>query len=128
MNNKSFLVFGLITAAIAVLLGAFAAHGLKHHLTPYQLGVFETGVRYQMYHSIAIVMAVLLQREWSLPATGPIWCFCAGIIGFSGSLYLLALTGIKWFGPVTPIGGICFIAGWVWLAIIASKQLSESKS
>lgn len=121
MTNKSFLIFGLMAAAFSVVLGAFAAHGLKASLTAYQLGVFETAVRYQMYHGLAIILTVLLQIVLKTTVKASLWLFSAGILCFSGSLYLLVLTGEKWLGPITPLGGFCFILGWLWLAINIAK-------
>ncbi len=97
---------------LAVALGAFAAHGLKSRLTPEMLAVFETGVRYHVYHALALLALGA--------ARGPDkagWCFVGGIVLFSGSLYLLALAGEKRFGMITPIGGLLFLAGWVLFAL-----------
>ena len=97
---------------LAVALGAFAAHGLKTRLTPDMLAVFETGVRYQAYHALALLALGV--------ARGPDkagWCFLAGIVVFSGSLYLLALTGERRLGMITPIGGVLFLAGWALFAL-----------
>ncbi|EKE84872.1 DUF423 domain-containing protein [Idiomarina xiamenensis] len=112
-------VFGLT----AVALGAFAAHGLKSRLSEASLAVFQTGVTYQFYHTlallaVAIVAAQAPTRWWSLAAI----LFSVGIVFFSGSLYALALTGIKWFGPITPLGGLCFMAGWLCLLIGVVRQ------
>ncbi|WP_318519402.1 DUF423 domain-containing protein [Photobacterium leiognathi] len=107
-----------ISGALTVGLGAFAAHGLKHHLSPYLLDVFKTGVQYQAWHTLALLGCGILTRFLSSKAVSYAALFFAiGIICFSGSLYALALTGIKWFGPITPMGGVCFIIGWVMLAI-----------
>jgi uncharacterized membrane protein YgdD (TMEM256/DUF423 family) len=119
MHNK-YIVSGALLAAIAVILGAFAAHSLKAILTVESLAVFETGVRYQMYHAFAILIVGILYKEKNsrnLLLAGKL--FILGIILFSGSLYLL--TAIKamqannflWVGAVTPLGGVCFIAGWL---------------
>ena len=121
MTFKPFLLFGLVSAAFTVILGAFAAHGLKHSLTEYQLSIIDTGVRYQMYHSIAIILGCLILTQSKETAKVPLWLFCIGISFFSGSLYLLAFTGAKWLGPITPLGGMCFIAGWIWLAVVVVK-------
>ncbi len=97
-------------------MGAFGAHGLKRHLSPEMLVIFETGVRYQMYHALALLAAawaVTVFDHKSIFRAGT--CFTAGIIIFSGSLYLLALSGIKMFGAVTPIGGVLLILGWFFL-------------
>lgn len=121
MTFKPFLLFGLVSATFTVILGAFAAHGLKHSLTEYQLSIIDTGVRYQMYHSIAIILGCLILTQSKETTKAPLWLFCIGISFFSGSLYLLALTGAKWLGPITPLGGMCFIAGWIWLAVVVVK-------
>lgn len=117
---KYFLVFAAISGMFSVILGAFAAHGLKNKLSDSMLATFQTGVQYQFYHSLAILLVVVLYRQ--LPHSLMPWSvslFSAGIVFFSFSLYLLALTGNKWFGPITPIGGLCFIAGWFLLALSA---------
>jgi uncharacterized membrane protein YgdD (TMEM256/DUF423 family) len=95
--EKTFLLVGALSGAVSVLLGAFGAHALRERLTPPLLDTFETGVRYEIYHAG--------------------WAFVIGTLLFSGSLYLLALTGARWLGAVTPFGGIGFIAGWVLLAV-----------
>jgi uncharacterized membrane protein YgdD (TMEM256/DUF423 family) len=110
------VLFGLgaLSAAIAVGLGAFGAHGLRQRLVPDMLVVFETGVRYQMYHALAVLGIALASSRWpsaTLLAAG--WLFLAGTVVFSGSLYLLAMTGQRWLGAVTPLGGAAFIAGWL---------------
>jgi uncharacterized membrane protein YgdD (TMEM256/DUF423 family) len=106
---------GAINAAIAVAAGAFAAHGLRSQLEPRALEVFETGARYQMYHALAMILAGLLV------ARTPGWIFQGGIVAFSGSLYTLALTDVKALGAITPIGGVAFLVGWVWLAVTALR-------
>ncbi|MGK0381668.1 MAG: uncharacterized membrane protein YgdD (TMEM256/DUF423 family) [Flavobacteriales bacterium] len=107
---------------ISVVLGAFAAHGLKSKLSETLLNTFQTGVQYQMYHSIALILLAILYRQvpQSLLFYSAGFMF-AGIILFSGSLYMLALTQLKWFGPITPIGGVCFIVGWALLIAAALK-------
>ncbi|MGF1726054.1 DUF423 domain-containing protein [Photobacterium nomapromontoriensis] len=121
--SRSLLVFAALSGAVTVSLGAFAAHGLKLHLSPYLLGVFETGVQYQAWHSLAMIGCVILARILASKAVlYAALFFAAGIVFFSGSLYALALTGIKWFGPITPMGGICFIIGWVMLAVAAWRS------
>jgi len=110
-----------ICAALAgffgVALGAFAAHGLKATLAPEMLSAFETGVRFQMYHAFALFAAAWGLARWQtrlFAVAG--WLFVAGIVIFSGSLYLMAATGMRWLGAVTPIGGLAFLAGWLCLA------------
>lgn len=118
------LVAGALFAALAVVLGAFAAHALKQVLDSYTLGIFETAVRYQMYHAIALLVVAVLAIVSKFP-TG--WlrlaaiAFTLGIVLFSGSLYLLALSGIKWLGAVTPLGGIAFIIGWLAMIVAVLK-------
>lgn len=110
---KVFLFAGAIGAGLSVILGAFAAHGLKSQLNEYLLGVFQTGVQYQMYHSLALILLYLLYRYFDSHLL--VWSagfMLAGMVMFSGSLYALALTQVKWFGPITPMGGLCFIIGW----------------
>lgn len=109
---------------LAVILGAFGAHGLAKRLTPDLLAVFETGVRYHMYHALALLaVAAAGGNLWSSRWT-PIacWAWAAGILVFSGSLYLLAVTGQRWLGAITPIGGAAFILGWLFIALAAGSQ------
>jgi uncharacterized membrane protein YgdD (TMEM256/DUF423 family) len=118
--DRTFLLIGAVAGGVGVALGAFGAHGLRGRLTPEMLAVFETGVRYQLYHALAILaVAAAVPRVDGrlLPAAG--WCFTAGIAIFSGSLYALATTGITMLGAVTPIGGVAFLVGWVCLAAAA---------
>jgi uncharacterized membrane protein YgdD (TMEM256/DUF423 family) len=109
-------VAGAVAGFLAVAMGAFAAHGLKARLTPEMLGVFETGARYQMYHAFALFVAAWGCARWrtrTFSAAGSL--FAAGIVLFSGSLYALALSGQKWLGAITPVGGLAFLAGWACL-------------
>lgn len=107
---------------LAVVLGAFATHGLARTLDPRMLATFETGARYQMYHALAMGLAALAARgDAARPAGIAAGLFCAGILLFSGSLYLLALSGMTALGMITPIGGLCLIAGWIALALAALK-------
>jgi uncharacterized membrane protein YgdD (TMEM256/DUF423 family) len=118
-----FALLGSISALLGVALGAFGAHALKQTLSPAMLAVFETGVRYQMYHSFALLVtawAVENSRNANFSRAG--WAFVAGIILFSGSLYALTLTDIQGFGLVTPVGGAAFLAGWLLLAVGFWKQ------
>ncbi len=115
--DRTFLLVGAVAGFLAVGLGAFGAHGLRGRLSPEMLAVFETGVRYHMYHALAIVLTGLIAARWSgwLVHTAG-WCFAAGIVLFSGSLYALALSGVTVLGAITPIGGLLFLAGWACLA------------
>jgi uncharacterized membrane protein YgdD (TMEM256/DUF423 family) len=119
---RRWLVFGAINGALAVAAGAFAAHGLKARLTPDMLAVFDTAARYHLIHALALgLTAVAADRLAPRPAKAAALLFAAGILLFSGSLYLLALTGTRGFGFVTPFGGVAFIAGWLTLAAAARK-------
>lgn len=110
---RFFLLWAAGSGLLAVALGAFAAHGLRASLEPRLLQVFQTGVQYQMYHALALlgVVALLSYRSHRWLAMAG-WCFIAGTLLFSGSLYILALGGPRWLGPITPIGGFFFLAGW----------------
>lgn len=126
--TKAFAIAGAVAAGLAVGLGAFGAHGLKSALSEAQLQTFETGVRYQMYHALALLAAAwLMARGPGFPAAAAGALFLAGMILFSGSLYLLAtktLLGIehwRWLGPITPLGGLCFLLGWLLLAVAAAR-------
>ena len=115
--DRLFLALGCVSAAVAVVLGAFAAHGLRARLVPDMLSTFEIGVRYQMYHALALVaVGILVPRASSATLALAGWLFVAGTLVFSGSLYALAVTGQRWLGAVTPLGGAAFIAGWLVLA------------
>lgn len=121
--DRLFMIAGSASAFVGVAAGAFGAHGLKGKLTPDALQVFETGVRYQMYHAFALFVVAWAQTRYegaALNAGG--WLFIVGTILFSGSLYLLSLTGARWFGAITPFGGVAFLAGWLCLAWSALKS------
>ncbi|MEI8087670.1 MAG: DUF423 domain-containing protein [Paludibacter sp.] len=124
---KNTLSIASISGLLCVVLGAFGAHGLKPLLTPQMLTTYETGVRYQFYHTLAILFIVVLyQFNNSKKLIISSYFFFAGMVLFSGSLYLLALTSINentwtWLGPVTPIGGVCFIIGWIYLFLSAKS-------
>jgi uncharacterized membrane protein YgdD (TMEM256/DUF423 family) len=118
--DRTFLLIGAVTGFLGVALGAFGAHGLRARLTTEMLAVFETGVRYQMYHAFAILFVALAAARfdgWLIRAAG--WSFVVGILLFSGSLYALALGGPSRLGIITPLGGVAFLAGWVFLALVA---------
>jgi len=118
--DKTFLLVGAVAGFLAVALGAFGAHGLRARLSPEMLAAFETGVRYHMYHALAIVLVGLIMGRfdgWMIRAAG--WAFTVGIVLFSGSLYLLAVTGVTMLGAITPIGGLAFLLGWGLLAVAA---------
>lgn len=115
--DRLFFALGCVSGFLGVGLGAFAAHGLKARLAPDLLAVFETGVRYQMFHALALLAAGWACARWPGAATTASgWLFVAGTLVFSGSLYALALTGTRWLGAITPLGGVALLAGWLCLA------------
>jgi uncharacterized membrane protein YgdD (TMEM256/DUF423 family) len=120
--DRIFLIAGAISGFISVLAGAFGAHTLRTHISAEQLQAFETGARYQMYHALALLaVAWLASRS---PTNAALWAgrlFLIGTLLFSGSLYLIALTGVTRFGLVTPFGGVAFLAGWFCLALAANR-------
>jgi uncharacterized membrane protein YgdD (TMEM256/DUF423 family) len=125
--SQLFLVATAVSGAAAVALGALAAHALRARLEPDLLTAFQTGVSYHVYHTLALFGVALWCRglartpAWSDPTVLSGLLFIAGIVAFSGSLYLLALGGPRWLGPVTPLGGLAFIAGWLMLALAAVR-------
>jgi len=111
---------GAACLGLAVMLGAFGAHGLRGKLDAYSMGIYERAVFYQFIHAIGLLVTPLLARVQALKPGAADWVcvlLAAGILIFSGSLYLLAVTGTRWLGAVTPIGGLCFIAAWLLLAV-----------
>lgn len=127
--NKTFLQYGAFLGALSVILGAFAAHALKSRVTPDVAAIFETGVRYQFYHSFALIFTGILFKEFAF--SGMVWAgrmFIIGIILFSGSLYLLTYfkaignTSLLFVGAITPLGGLAFISGWILLFTCFSKK------
>jgi uncharacterized membrane protein YgdD (TMEM256/DUF423 family) len=122
--DRLLTVVGAVSGAVAVTVGAFGAHALRERLSPEALATFETGVRYHFYHVFGILAAGAAAGAWPGRHAGggarlarlAGWLFLAGTFLFSGSLYLLALSGVRWLGAITPLGGVAFIAGWVALA------------
>ncbi len=115
--DRVFFLSGILFAFISVAAGAFGAHGLKGRLTPDMLAVFEVAVRYQMSHALALLAVAWAVTRWPGALTNASgMLFIAGILIFSGSLYVLSMTGVKWLGAITPIGGAAFLAGWICLA------------
>jgi uncharacterized membrane protein YgdD (TMEM256/DUF423 family) len=120
--ERFFIRLGAVMAFAGVALGAFGAHALRARLSDEHLAVFETGVRYQLLHALALVLiGVLAHRRQERLTTAAGWLFTLGIVLFSGSLYALTLGGVTSLGMVTPIGGLCFLAGWACLALSASR-------
>lgn len=116
-NMRLFFVLGAVFGMAGVAAGAFGAHALRERLSAPMLEVFETAARYQMYHALALFAAAWAVDRWGGgPAIVAGWAFAVGILIFSGSLYVLALTGTRWLGAITPIGGAAFLLGWAMLA------------
>jgi len=116
-------VIGAAMAGLAVALGAFGAHGLKDRVEADLLQIYETGARYHMYHAFGLILVAVASKWAPGGATNAAgWCFLAGIILFSGSLYTMTLTGHRWLGAVTPLGGLAFISGWALLAWAGLKS------
>ena len=118
LTGRRILACGAVLAGIAVATGAFGAHMLRPRLTERMMEVFETGVRYHMFHSLAILFSgwAFVQFESGMFRKAAL-AFFAGILFFSGSLYVLAISDVRWLGAMTPIGGVCFLTGWVCMAI-----------
>ncbi len=120
--DRLFLIIAAFSGAISVGAGAFGAHALRARLEPRLLEVFQTGAQYQMYHALALVGVAWVASRWpGALSTASGWLFLAGTVLFSGSLYAMALTGVRALGAITPLGGVCFIAGWVTLALAVMR-------
>ncbi|HUF36432.1 MAG TPA: DUF423 domain-containing protein [Gemmatimonadales bacterium] len=116
--DRLFFSLGAVSALVSVAAGAFGAHALRARLDPGALAVFETGARYQMYHALGLLAVAWAAARWPGGwAERAGWLFAAGTVLFSGSLYALALSGIRWLGAITPLGGLAFLTGWVCLAL-----------
>lgn len=114
---------GALLCGLGVALGAFGAHGLANRLTADMLATYEIGVRYHISHALGLLAVAWAASRWPNAWTGAAgYLFVAGIVIFSGSLYVLALSGIRWLGAITPIGGVCLIAGWIALAVGALRN------
>jgi uncharacterized membrane protein YgdD (TMEM256/DUF423 family) len=127
MTGSRIIAIGALLGALAVALGAFGAHGLRARVTPELLEVYETAVRYHFYHALALVFAGLWAERVGATVVPPglipaAICFVLGIAVFSGSLYLLVLTGMRWLGAITPLGGLALIAGWLLLVRAALSR------
>jgi uncharacterized membrane protein YgdD (TMEM256/DUF423 family) len=121
--DRLFFGLGALSAFVSVAAGAFGAHALRVRLTPEYLAVFESAARYQMYHALGLLTVAWATTRWP----GPLlnwggWLLVSGTLLFSGSLYLLALTGIRWLGAITPLGGLAFLAGWLCLAVAVLRR------
>ncbi len=123
--TKLWFVTGAVAAGAGVALGAFGAHALKNNVSADLLVVFETGVRYQMYHALGLIAIAWASTRWpGIWVTASGWLMLFGILVFSGSLYAMVFTGARWLGAVTPIGGVSFLLGWLSLAMAAVSHRS----
>jgi uncharacterized membrane protein YgdD (TMEM256/DUF423 family) len=121
--DRLFFALGAASAFMGVAAGAFGTHALKARLAPEMLAVFEIGVRYQLYHALALLACAWAVARWPgalVTASG--WLFVVGTLAFSGTLYALALTGVRGLGAITPLGGLAFLLGWLCLAIGAIRS------
>ncbi len=123
---KLFITLASLSGMLAVILGAFGAHGLRDRLDPHLMGIYQTGVQYHFYHALALLAVgiIALQQPQTALLKSAGWLFLIGTVIFSGSLYLLAISGVKWLGAITPLGGLAFIAGWACLAAAGWKLLA----
>lgn len=131
MNPKTTLRLAAVLGALSVGIGAFGAHGLAAFLAQTgRAATFETAVRYQFYHTLALLLVGMLQLRYPrVPALGRVaLCFVVGMLIFSGSLYALVFSGIKWLGAITPLGGVSMIVGWLWLAVAVSSLPTEAET
>ena len=117
---RIFLIFGSIGGFLAVALGAFAAHGLKSHLDTAALQTWQTAVQYLSFHALALLAIGLISEQHPKAAISG-WLMVVGMVLFCGSLFALSITGIKLLGMITPLGGLCFLAGWLWLGWAVSR-------
>lgn len=121
--TRLFLFWGAVNAALAVAMGAFGAHGLKQSIEPALLAVYQTGAQYHLFHALGLLLVGVIARargDRLLAVSG--WMLLAGMVLFSGSLYLLAITGERWLGAITPLGGTAFILAWLLLAVAAWRR------
>lgn len=122
--GKLFLLLGGVNAALVVILGAFGAHALKGRLSVEMLAVYQTGIHYHLFHALGLLVIGLVATQ--IPAATYLkwsgWLMLAGIVLFSGSLYILSISGLRWLGAVTPFGGVAFIAAWILFVIAVSKN------
>lgn len=122
--ERLFFSIASLLGGVAVALGAFGAHAMRGKVAENLLANYETGVRYHFYHALALFAVVIAIQRWptsSLPTIAG-WLFIVGIAIFSGSLYVMAFTGLRWLGAITPIGGVAFIAGWICLMLVAWRS------
>jgi uncharacterized membrane protein YgdD (TMEM256/DUF423 family) len=117
--SRHLIVIACVFGLLAVVTGAFGAHGLKNRLAPELMSAYQTGVQYHFYHALALLACGILMRTGmdNSAMRMSAYAFIAGMVLFSGSLYLLAITGVRWLGAITPLGGVAFIAGWLFLML-----------
>ena len=127
MTQRTALILASVAGLTAVAAGAFGAHALESRLSPDLLDTFEIGARYHMYHALALLGTAAALPRLGRAGTAAAWCFLVGMLIFSGTLYALALTGHRWLGASTPIGGLVFMAGWVCLGVGAFRLRSEPR-
>jgi uncharacterized membrane protein YgdD (TMEM256/DUF423 family) len=121
VNAKTAATIGALLAGLAVAAGAFGAHALRNRLSAGDLAIFETAARYQMYHALALLAAAWLLDRNIAQAGLAAWGFTLGTIVFSGSLYLMVFTGMRWLGAITPLGGVALLVGWVAMVLAARR-------
>jgi uncharacterized membrane protein YgdD (TMEM256/DUF423 family) len=118
--QQTWFVLGCVLMIAGVLAGAFAAHSLKQHLSADSLETWQTGARYHIYHALGLLAVAYAAGKWQSGLSSLAgWLFIVGIVLFSGSLYVLAISGVRWLGAITPLGGLSFLAGWACLALAA---------
>lgn len=128
--GRTFLLAGALFAFLSVALGAFGAHALKDRIDARSLEIFQTGAHYQGYHALALLIlgiALVARPDLGKLRTAG-WLFVTGIVIFSGSLYALSTTGVKWLGAITPIGGVCFLSGWIIVLVVAASLRADPQS
>jgi len=121
--TRPILFWGAVNAAVAVAMGAFGAHGLKEAIEPSLIAVYQTGAQYHIFHALGLLLVGVIARDCPsrlVNVSG--WLLLAGIVLFSGSLYLLAITGVRWLGAITPFGGTAFIIAWLLLAVAVLRR------
>ncbi len=125
MENRKWILAAAVLGGLSVAMGAFGSHGLSRFLSPEDLDIYRIAVRYQMWHTLAILVVVVVSEIYSIQLNRVLWAFLLGIVLFSGSLYTLVLTQKRWLGAVTPLGGVSFIVGWAFLFFEVWKTLKE---
>lgn len=121
-GTMNWIKIGVLFCLLSVALGAFGAHAMKGHYSDYELGVFETAVRYQFFHGLGILSVCALEKSFGLNLTLSLWGMMVGVIVFSGSLYALVFSGVRTFGAITPIGGVCLLLAWLKVLFVSSKN------